>query len=268
MAKLDFNLNEVRENLFSPGNIFWIQNSGNRVLLSSKNDFINFKLIEKLFTNKYQLIIEDRSDNKFKDDFISYFEKHKSEILVKEKMQWRRKLLTLFSTLQEETAIGQLEIGEMAWKVFSKVENSKAQNLLEIDIDLFKRSLNVATSYTLLAFVLGCYDDNFLSNVFTKTFLDQMELDNTIPVSTLKNQLETKRISDNNDFSDAKKIELTDLEILLTTIDGHYSFKNISNENVFAEIKAMSFVCERKILAMINKSLEAREAARPTEIYA
>ena len=53
---------------------------------------------------------------------------------------------------------------------------------LEEDIELFKRSMSVATSYTLCAFMLGYYADNFLSDIFNETFLNLMDFKKKSPL--------------------------------------------------------------------------------------
>jgi hypothetical protein len=297
LAKQNLNLMAIKGFILSPGNIFWQQKSGAHVLLSAKSDFLNIKLIEKMFNANHLLLIEDQINLQLQHDFVELFKAHKSELLVKEKLQWRWKLMNMFSREFGSESATQFELDQVAWIVFSKVDHEEARKFLEKDIDLFKRSMSIATGYTLGAFLLGYYSDDFLSQIFTQKFLNLMELNTSLPLQTLKMRLEKIRTQESLQVEDKKiieevyhlkgkenlmlgeryngsgvreinKHEMTDLELVLVALNDHYSFENASPKTIFYEIKNSLFKCDEKILNILKKRLEIKEEIAPLEIGA
>lgn len=282
---MEFELKAVKGFILSPGNIFWKQKSGKLVQLCTKSGFLNLELIEKLFHSNHELLIENQLDLQLQADFCQYFKNHKLEVLVKEKKKWRSKLMSLFSGPLAREEVGQVEIDQLAWKVFSSVDQDFAQQLLDEDIELFKRGMSIASSYTLCAFMLGHYDDSFLSKLYTDTFLSLMDLNKIAPTPSLKMELErirTKESWENEDRSllsniykldDKKKLligerfdgtgvqqmnsgEMTDLDMVLIALNEHYAYIGNLDKNIFYEIKNSYFRCNEKILKVFNKCLE------------
>ncbi|MBC7538945.1 MAG: hypothetical protein H7281_08990 [Bacteriovorax sp.] len=292
MAKLELNLKDVKGFILSPGNIFWQQNSGAHVLLSAKSDFLNYLLIEKLSKSNYILLIENQIDLQLQHDFVFYFKSHQLEILIKEKLQWRLKLMGLFSLELARDEVSQFEIDQLMWKVFSRVEHEEAKKFLDKDIDLFKRGMSIAASYTICAFLLGYYSDAFLTKIFNETFLNLMDLNISVPIQTLKIQLEKIRnlehltAEDNHMLEDIyqlgnnknvilaerydgsgyrqiNKSEMNDLEIVLVALNEHYSFEDSSHKSIFFEIKKSQFKCDEKILNVMRKCVETKKNIVP-----
>ncbi|MDD4973186.1 MAG: hypothetical protein PHY93_02495 [Bacteriovorax sp.] len=297
LEKRDLNLKEIKGFILSPGNIFWQQKSGTHVLLSAKSDFLNIHLIEKMFKANHVLLIEDQINLQLQHDFVEFFKGHHSEILVKEKLKWRRKLMNLFSEELGSDEASQFEVDQLAWSVFSKIDREQSRNYLEKDIDLFKRSMSMATGYTLCAFLLGYYHDDFLSQIFTETFLNLMDLKISVPLQTLKMQLEKIRTQENLQVEDQQilediyqlsnnrnlllgeryngsgamqinKHEMTDLELVLVALNNHYSFSCGPHKSIFYEIKNSLFKCDEKILNVLRKSLETKKEIAPLEMGA
>lgn len=240
LAKSDLNLKEMEGFILSPGNIFWQQKSGTHVLLSAKSDFLNFPLIEKLSNANHILLIENRINLQLQHDFIEYFKGHQSEVLVKEKLRWRFKLLTLFSEELGKEEVSQFEVDQLAWMVFSALSYEEARAFMEKDIELFKRSMSVATSYTLCAFLLGYYSDEFLSRIFTETFVNLMDI--RMP-----------------NFIPGSKWEMTDLEGLLCALNDHYSSAGDNlHPSIFHEIKNSLFKCDERTLNVLKKCMEQK----------
>lgn len=282
---MEFELKAVRGFILSPGNIFWKQKSGKLVQLCSKSSFLNLDLIEKLFRTNHELLIENQLDLQLQDEFCQYFKNHKTEVLVKEKKKWRSKLMSLFAGPLAKEEVEQVEIDQLAWKVFSSVDQGFTQQLLDEDIELFKRGMSIASSYTLCAFMLGHYDDSFLSKLYTDTFLSLMDLNKIAPTSSLKMELERVRIKENWESEDCSLLrnvyklddkknlligerfdgtgvqqlnsgEMTDLDIVLIALNEHYGYIGNLDKNIFYEIKNSYFKCDEKILKVFNKCLE------------
>lgn len=297
LAKLDLNLKDVKGFILSPGNVFWQQKSGAHILLSAKSDFLNLPLIEKLSNANHILLIENQINLQLQHDFVEYFKGHQAEMLIREKLQWRSKLMTLFSEELGSDEVSQFEVDELAWKVFSRVSYEQARKFLEEDINLFKRSMSVSSSYTLCAFMLGYYSDEFLAKLFTDTFLNLMDLNASVPLQTLKMKLEKIRtleslqvedkqilediyqltnkrnvvLGERYDGSGVRQInkrEMTDLELVLVALNDHYSYSDNSYKSIFYEIKNSLFKCDKKILNVLEKCMETKKIIAPFEMGA
>ncbi|MGZ3787300.1 MAG: hypothetical protein ACXVLQ_02185 [Bacteriovorax sp.] len=284
----ELNLKDMKGFVLSPGNVFWKQKSGAEVLISAKADFLNLELIEKLSAANQNLIVSEQVDLHLQNEFIELFKAHEKELLVKEKNKWRLKLLSLFSGILSKEGLSQFELNMAAWRVFSKIERSEALIFLERDIDIFKRSVSIATSYALGAFLLGHYSDSFLQKIFNETFLGLVNLNPIVPVQKLKEDLERMRAEssftegdksylksfnqdkkqsllfaekyDGSGLQQINKNEMTDLELLLVALCSHYSFKDHDNKTIFNEIKKSQFNCEGKIAALLRRGLEIHTA--------
>jgi hypothetical protein len=282
---MKLNLKDVKGLILSPGDIYWRQKSGKQVLLSKKTNFLNLEMIEKLHLAEHDLYIENQIDLQLQEDFSEYFKSYQAELLVQDKKPFRKKLLELFSSKLCREEITQFEINQMAWKFFSTVKRDQAKELLNQDIDLFKRSMSLATSYALCAFMLGYYNDSFLSKIYSEIFLNLMDLSKNIPMHSLKNKLESIRIKEDwqeedrvmisntylikqkNNFllgerydgsgvNQIKKEEMSDLEIVLVALNNHYSYLDNPKNNIFVDIKMSRLKCDESVLRRLKKYLE------------
>ena len=297
LAKLDLNLENIKECILSPGDIFWQQKSGPCILVSAKSGFLNIQLIEKLFKANQCLFIENQIDLKIDKNFVENFKKHQREILIKEKLRWRSKLMSLFSEEFSVDGVSQFDVDLLAWKVFFRLSHEESQKFLENDIELFKRSMSVATSYTLCAFLLGYYDDEFLSQIFTETFLNLMDLKASVLPQTAKMELEKIRLQESLQFEDREILEgiyplinkkntllteyydgsgvkqinaheMTDLELVFVALNNHYSYSGIPHQSIFGEIKNGLFKCDIKILNILKKYMKVCKPGMPIGISA
>lgn len=291
------NLTDVKGFILSPGNIFWERKPGVFILISKKADFMNLQLIEKLINAKHSVLIEDQINQQLFHDFLEYFKSYKLEALVREKLNWRTRLKTLFFLELGGDDVTQFEIDQLAWKFFSKIDYAEGQKIIDTDIDLFKRSMSIASSYTLCAFLLGYYSDEFLSKLYNETLLDLMDLNISLPIGTIKEKLETIRKKesleaednqtldnilqlsckkslllgerfDGSGFMKINKREMTDLELLLVAISRHYDYSNRDYKTIFNEIKNATFECEEKVLTMLKACIEIKKEAAVVELRA
>lgn len=254
------------------------------LLLSSKYDFLNFQLIEKLASANHTLLIENQNDLIIQSSFVEYFENHKKEMLIKEKIKWRSNIFTLFKNEFTSDEASQFELSQLGWKVFSKMNSSQAKKYMDVDKDLFQRSMNISTNYTLCALLLGYYDDAFLSTLFTETFLNLIDINHSGTIEDLKKQLETIRILEKLESKDITILdgvfslsnkknsllgerldgsgywhinqrEMTDLELVFVALNAHYSFFNLSNKTIFNDIEKSNFKCNERVLNTITNSI-------------
>jgi hypothetical protein len=287
---MELNLKHLKGLILSPGNIFWIQKSGSRVLISAKEDFLNCELIEKLFKNNDKLLIENSIDYHLQHDFLELLEAHSEQILVREKGQWREAIIELCSTTFASPEFTQFEINQSLWVAFSNLKRDEAKKFLEMDIALFKRSLSIASNYTLCAFLLGYYDDVYLKKLFNETFVNLMSIEKIDPLPTLKEKLENIRetsvlsiedknylekiykqnnilLSERYDGTGVQSIcenEMTELELVLVALCNHYPYGNEIKKTLFCEINEGSFFCEKKTLNRLKRSVvktKEREAS-------
>ena len=241
-----------------------------------------------MFNANYILLIENQINLQLQHDFVEYFKSHQMEMLVREKLKWRASLIDLFFDQLTAEEVTQFEVDQLAWKVFSKIDSEQAKAMLADDIDFFKRSMSVASSYTLCAFLLGYYNDEFLTELYNETFLNLIDLKSSLPKNAMKTQLEILRTQkslmvedkkildeiyklgsnrnvligeryDGSGLLEINKSEMTDLEIVFVALSEHYSFSNSSYNSIFKDIKNSNFKCDEKILGVLKKGIKVKE---------
>jgi hypothetical protein len=288
LAKTILNLKELHGYVFAPGDIYWLQKSGAEVLLSPKFDFLNFQLMEKLAGANHKLLIEYQINLHVQSSFVDYFKRHKLELLISNKIKWRKSLIELFNGEFSENKASQFALSQFGWKVFSKIEIEEAKKHMEGDKDLFLRSMNISASYTLCAFLLGYYNDDFLSNLFTETFLNLISIKKSQGVIDLKIQLESIRLIDRFESSHVELLEdlfllsnkknvflgerydgsgywkinsdeMNDLELLFVALNRHYSYITPATTTIFNDIKNANFDCDQRILIALRRYIESND---------
>lgn len=284
---MKFNFAHIKNEIMSPGNIFWKKNNGNDVLISKKGDVLNHQLIQKLITADCELFIVDGIDFDHHDAMFALYVKYSEELLMRDKIKLREELIENLRLEFVETPRSQFEFNQLAWKFFSKFTNEDAQLFIEKDSVLFKRHLHVASSYAFCAFLLGYYEPTFLSNLFTSTLKNLMELGESIVVMSLKEKIEYLRMQDSfnaDDFKSAIDIgsddqisktmiferydgsgikhinsrEMSDLEIILVALNRKYGFNEAEHTNVLNEIMNGEIKCVDRILKMLQRVLLKR----------
>lgn len=278
MAKeVDLILNNLQGHVLSPGNIFWLQKSGTKLLIAKKSDYLNFQLIEKLFKADHHLIIEDPISVEVQNEFLEIIKSHSSELLFKEKIKWQNRLFELLTHCK----INQCELSQLTWMAWSQIDKDLAKNLIDFDLDLFRRSLNVATAYVYCAMMLGYYQDDYLKVIFNSALKELMSMEKIELMAQLKTDLEKIRHTDS--LTDESKNflkkaypktlswagerydgsgvhgynlkELSDLEIVMIGLERHYSYDAVDGLTIFDEIMNGNFVCDEKILAILKRRL-------------
>ena len=292
---MKFNLAHIKNEILSPGNIFWKKNNGTDVLISKKGDVLNHHLIQKLFTADCELFIIDGIDFDNHDAMFSLYVKYSEELLMRDKIKFRDELIEKLRMEFVETPKSQFEFNQLSWKFFSKFTNEDKQIFIEKDSALFKRHLHVASSYAFCAFLLGYYEPSFLSNLFTSTLKNLMELGESIHVMSLKEKIEYLRMQDSfneDDFKNSEEIgsadqisktmiferydgsgiqhlnsrEMSDLEIILVALNRNYGFDETEHTNVLNEIMNGEIKCVDRILKMLQRVLIKRPEALDASI--
>jgi hypothetical protein len=286
---MDFNFSQIKNFFFAPGDIFWKQKNGSSVLISKKGDAINFGLIEKLVKANHELVLENAFDFEANQELIEIYKSHASEILVKNKLSYRTKFIEKLTSKFINEKRDMSEINALTLELFWNDELGVIRELESRDIDLLKRNVSIASDYVLCAFLLGYYDHLFLSNLFTGTVKNLMELGKNERVMGLKEKLEYLRIQDtwNDDDTEYVKTlvededelsvtasferydgsgilklnqnEMSDLEIIFVSLNSYYGFMSEVKESALVEITEGTFKCETRVLEMLQKIL-TREA--------
>ena len=281
---MKLNFNHIKNEILSPGNIFWKKSNGVDLLISKKGEVLNFELIKKITDAGYDLVLEDSIDLAFYDSLFSLYVKYSEELLMKNKMKWRLEIIESLITGFIKKKKSQFELNHLARKLFSQFNNSEITDFIAKDNDLFIRNASIASSYAFCAFLLGYYESSFLSNLFTSTFKNLMELGNGVELIVLKEKIEHLRMQDSftsldykfieelaspviikstmiferYDGSGIRKInsrEMNDLEIIFVAINRNFGIGCEDTSNILSDIQNGELVCDNAILKMLQKVL-------------
>ena len=284
---MKLNLKNIKHDLLSPGNIFWQKKSGDSVLISKKGEALNHELIRKLEDAEYSLIITDVIDTYAYQKIHNLYLEYCNEVFMKDKIKCREDLISLLVTEFVENEKTQFEVNQLAWTIFSEFTTAEGMNFIRKDNDLFQRHLSVASSYAFCAFLLGYYDPTFLSNLFSSTLKNFMDLGESVHVLSLKEKFEYLRLQESfqrEDYEAVKEIaneglisktviferydgsgprqinsrEMSDLEIVMVALNTKYSFELDKNENIFKTIENGDFKCEVRTLKMLQRTLKKK----------
>ena len=285
---MNLNFKNIKYEILSPGNIFWKKSSGSTVLISKKGDVLNHDLIKKLESGEQTLLIEDGIDFHAHHEMIEVYVKYAEEFLMRDKIRWRAKLIELFRSEFITKDKSQFELNFLAWKFFSNITNEETKQYIERDAELFKRHLNVASSYAICAFLMGYYESSFLKNIFSSTLRNLMDLGSSVHVLTLKERIEYLRQQDSFLEEDVKELEsivshevmaktvmferydgsgmrninsreMSDLEIVMVALNRNYGFDSDEKMNVLSEITKGDFKCEKRTLKVLQSVLHENE---------
>ena len=281
---MKLNFNHIKNEILSPGNIFWKKNNGIDLLISKKGEVLNFELIKKIINAGYDLVLEDSIDLEFHDSLFSLYVKYSEELLMKNKMKIRQEIIENLISGFIDKKKPQFELNHLARKFFSQFNNSETTAFIEKDKDLFSRNTSIASSYTFCAFLLGYYEASFLSNLFTSTFKNLMELGSGVEIITLKERIDYLRMKDSLNLLDHKIVEeiasplvqkstmiferydgsgmrqinsreMNDLEVVFVAINRNYGVVCEDNDNIINEIQNGKFACVSKISKMLQNVL-------------
>jgi hypothetical protein len=282
-VKLKFS--DIKNNLFSPGNIYWDRSEGRRSLITKKGDAINFTLIKKLEDADQLIFIED-SEIQLHKEIDELFLQYNNSLLMKDKINYRDQIIALLRYEFIENKKSQFEFNLIAWNCFSSFTEQEMDDLTFQDSSILNRNLNVASSYVFCAFFLGYYDSGFLKNLFATTLSGLMKLGENVSSLSLKEKLEFIRsipsfgpdheeimsqmadsaliqntmFLERYDGSGMRKLnvrEMNDLELLLVSLNQLYSYKmdDAFQTNILRDIEIGDLRCETKTLKMLQRVL-------------
>ena len=285
MGKIRLDIDEISNELLAPGNIFWQKCSGVEVMISAKEGIINFKLLSKLEALNEVLLIDESEQSTIQNKFQEVFSQYKNKIQLRDKIKWRNDFNWLLNEYFYKTSNSQYDLDQIFWKIFSDIQINEARTYIDRDKDLFMRSISIASSYTLCAFLIGYYDEKFLRVLYNSALKNLLFIGRDQLVMTLKENLELLRVKtsvshedkeiiksliDSKDFSQSlffekfdgsglmtlNMFEMSDLELILCSLNTYFSFSENKKINILAEIKNGKFNIEKRIIALIKKNFE------------
>jgi hypothetical protein len=283
--KVELNISDISDDLLAPGNIYWKQKSGKEILISAKADFLNFEMLEKMSHSEKVLLIEDSIECELNNKILKFFREYESEISVKEKLRLRKDINLLLMENFYQSEKSQFEFDQLCWKLFSEISREDGKKFLDLDKDFFKRSMSMASSYTICAFLIGYYDESFLRNIYNNTIVNIMNIGSDHVVTELKEKLEVIRakvnITDEDkqfiesiidkksfeqgllfeklDGSGLMKInmhEMSDLELILSSLNSYFHFNNLEYKNILGAIHDESFSINKKVQDLIKRNFD------------
>jgi hypothetical protein len=283
--KVELNISDISDDLLAPGNIYWKQKSGKEILISAKADFLNFEMLEKLSHSEKVLLIEDSIECELNNKIVKIFKEYESEISVKEKLRLRKDINLLLMENFYQSEKTQFEFDQLCWKLFSEISREDGKKFLDLDKDFFKRSMSMASSYVICAFLIGYYDERFLRNIYNNTIVNIMNIGSGQVVTELKEKLEAIRekanITDEDklfiesvidkkileqgilfekfDGSGLMKInlhEMSDLELILSSLNCYFHFNNLEYKNILGAIHDESFSINKKVQDLIKRNFD------------
>lgn len=281
----EVNLEDIKNDILSPGRIVWIQRSGAEVVISAKGSFLNLEMIAKLQKGGHKVIIQNDDETAMHAEFTSVYRSFSEGLQIKQKLKHRNELVGMLLKNYINSDRTQDNLNQLAWKLFSQLSREEARTYLNRDINFFKRGMSVASSYVFCAFLLGHYDTKFLNNLYTTTMRNLMQLGSEQLISVLKNKLELirqrpqlseddhqfiKTITINENFQQLFMLEkfdgsgvlgiktedMNDLELILSSLNYYFQWtKDYEGKNILAEIYGGRFKINAKVLNLIKTNL-------------
>lgn len=257
MKRKELDFFEIRKNLLSPGDIFWIKRSGDEVLISSKGDLLNLNLITKLEKQSQKIVIENYIDETDLLEINELFERYQKEILIKDKINYREKILKFFHKKIVEENQKDVEINVLFWKIFSELGFEFGTKFVEIDRDYFDRAMTVGGLTVLGHLMLGFYDLDFLKKSYSNVIRDFKNILGQDSVMSFKEKMESFR--ENNELLELDQSLIKNINTTLFEKDSSLGLKKtmhfeLSDYEIFmAEINSKISYQEKNETGTIYK---------------
>ena len=278
--------NEISKDLLAPGNIYWKQISGVERLISAKSDILNFEMLQKLADSEKTLLIEDSIEFEIHQKIELIFKEYKTEIQLKNKLKWRTEFNELLKTNYYQSEKSQFDLDQLCWRLFSEMDRETGSEYLKRDCDYFKRSMSIASSYVLCAYLIGYYDVAFLTDIYNTTIVSLLDIGSDHVVTPhmkemledirkkatlsgedqdfLKTIIDTKVFEqkilfekfDGSGLMSINVLEMSDLEMVLCSLNYYYQFVHSEKDNILKAIKDGRFPANRKIINLIKRNFE------------
>lgn len=176
--------------LFTPCDVIWVKESGEELVISKKDEVMNHALIAKLVAAKKELICRQFEDDKLKKEIISWFRSSERELSLKSKLVYREKILKAFYDGYVVSGVSQFKLDTLGIELFSDFSLEEMMSFAKKDLSFFKRSLSLVSSFMLLRYIVGHYNETELRLEFRKQLVDLMNIEESCSLVKFRMNLE------------------------------------------------------------------------------
>ncbi len=203
MKICEINLQNLEENKFLKGDLFWNKKSGKKVLLSPAGTFVDYSFAKKLLDKNESLEMSDQGNFEFQDTLQMIFNKIQNADHELDRVAAREELdLILKKILSKEISIDAIDIVAPCFSAFYKLSEEIENIYFLNNSDLLLREVFIASLLVCMAIEAGYLDYDFLKNVFNTELKINHELAAAKISAYHLEELEKKRIGKIREFSD------------------------------------------------------------------
>lgn len=195
MQKREFTYGELDLSRIAPGDLYWINSSGNEILFCVAGDLVEQSMVDKFKRMKRKIFIVEKCNLELISTCVELLEEFKKANPGRERMEkWHHVVHFIKQNYWDNAQYaGLLDFVIVTERVFNRIENDKLVSLYELDIDLFKRLNFVSSTLVMVALSLGYYDFHFLSDLYNSCFLTYFHFDREQLTPSFKVSLEKLR---------------------------------------------------------------------------
>lgn len=190
--------------LFTPCDVIWVKESGEELVISKKDEVMNHALIAKLVAAKKELICRQFEDDKLKKQIIAWFKNSERELSLKSKLVYREKILKAFYEGYVVKGVSQFKIDTLGIELFSDFSLEEMMSFAKKDLSFFKRSLSLVSSFILLRYIVGHYNETELRLEFRKQLADLMSIEETCSLVKFRMNLEKSLMNESFEIDESR----------------------------------------------------------------
>lgn len=277
---MKFDRSYIENEIFATGDIFWNKKSGIKVLISKKNDLINFELIDKLISGNMDLSIENWKDMDFLNQIHSWFKSYSEELEIRKKIIIKDKITRFLVKEFVKDDKEQFQLDVLGWKLFGKLPYLEIQEFIKTDFELLKMNLRICSTMSICSFLIGNYSEKYLianyndclialMNFTSKSrersyeylFKPELSKEDLLKLKALvpKEVLDVFVVFEKKNGSGPQEKaieEMSDVESLFLGIFHFYLTKNENHKNIFQAFLDDDIQCVYKVNSIIKKEIE------------
>lgn len=164
---------ELRQGIFSPGDIYWCKEAGGKVKILSAGDPIDLSSLKKYFDRNALLMIDRYLNLDVLGEAKIYFsglERAKNEV---QRLRQRQNLIRWFSSIfwSGKNACSMVDLMHIGSDVFYRFTPDMTDAFRQVGVNLFKRSGIISSMGVFLALLAGHTDFKFLQDLYHLTYL-------------------------------------------------------------------------------------------------
>lgn len=167
------NAQNFRTYKFLCGDIFWVKNSGKKILISSIGEFSNFDFIEKLLVKNEVIEFHPKIDSKLIEKIADIFENFKNAQFETERVEVRERFLNV---LIDNPSQSQLAFSCALFSQLYELSRDVEEIYLSKNIFLLSRLVSIASCLVIQAIIDGYLEYTFLKNLYNTVLLSDVFL--------------------------------------------------------------------------------------------